>query len=497
MGNFIGIDNGTSSAKCMIIDNKGKVLATGHVSYKTSRPQPGFAEQDPEEWWEAAVESVKDALSAAAIDPASIEGIGFTGQMHGLVMLDNRHTPVAPAIIWSDTRSAPQVERIRERFGNKWLEISGGPLSTGFLLASLLWVKEERQMIYKRISTIMAPKDYLRFKCTGQLGTDPTDAAGTGAYRNVQGTWNEDLLRQLDLDVSLFPDIMPSGSVAGRLHQAAAEQLGLPAGIPVVAGCGDLQASALGLGIVRTDELLVNVGTGGQVFQLTDSYRYDPEGRFHAMPYVDGKSFHVMGAMLAAGLSLSWAADLFLANRDDRLGREASDIDDLFDNEAGYIACKEGLFFLPYLIGERTPHMNNRLRASFIGLSESHNRHHLFRAVMEGIAFSLLQCYRTIESFTETPTQIRAGGGPFRNRYFRQLIADMFGMDVSFADQPHSTVLGAALLACHGITGKGLHDFEEERLRSVIVTNPDMERQHIYQQAYSRFIKLQPIQLYK
>jgi xylulokinase len=492
INNYLGIDIGTSSAKCMLIDETGKVLAAAQSHYGVSRPAPGWAEQEPEMWWKAVVKSVNKALSVSGIDPSSICGIGFTGQMHGLVMLDDNNFLVSPSIIWSDTRSSKQVERIKSQFGSELLEVSGGPVSTGFLLSSLLWIKDERPDLYERTSSVLAPKDYLRFKCTGTLCTDPTDAAATGAFMVERSEWNSELLLLLGLNPSLFPQVKSSSEIVGQLQVKAAIELGLPSGIPVVTGCGDLQASALGLGIIRTDELLINVGTGGQVFQLTDCYRYDPEGRFHSMPYADGKSYHVMGAMLAAGLSISWFANLLNGWGESQKQRKP-ELDELF-GDGEYIACKERLYFLPYLIGERTPHMNNQLRASFLGLSDTHNRYHLFRAVLEGVAFSLYQCYQTISSLTEVPSRIRAGGGPFRNRYFRQLISDVFGMEVSFADQPHSTVFGAAMLACYGITSRSLDHLTADWLRSnAEVTYPDEDRSHVYKEAYPDFIQIQSI----
>jgi len=476
---YLGIDIGTSSTKSIVIDGIGRVLGFGRSVYDNLNPRIGWVEQNPDTWCRAVVDSVQEAVGQLK-GSRRIAGIGMTGQMHGLVMLDTELKPLAPAILWPDVRAADEVQDIKRQYGQKLFEMTGGPIATGFLLASLLWVKGNRPDIYSRIHAVLTPKDYIRLQLTGKVATDPSDACGTGAFLPAASQWAVDLIDGLGLDPKFFPEVMPSCSVAGMLLPYAADQLGLEDGIPVVTGCGDLHASAMGIGITHPRQLLVNVGTGGQVFQLLNHYAFDPYGRLHTMVHADGRSWHAMGAILAAGLSMSWIGSIIGAD-------PATGLSFLFASSSGIIACDEDLYFLPYLVGERTPHMNERLAASFWGLRAEHGKAHIFRAVLEGVAFALRDCFDALSTLTERPTVIRAGSGGLKDAYFRQTVANVFGMPVEYTDQPETSSFGAALMAQAGVTGKDLEVLINGSVKTMGVIEPDMNCHHVYEEGFQRY----------
>ncbi|NLJ24017.1 MAG: xylulokinase [Firmicutes bacterium] len=478
---YLGIDIGTSSTKVVAMDDEGIVHGLGRSSYHTASPQAGFAEQDPETWIQAVKESVRDVRSQLR-ESSRVRAIGMTGQMHGLVMLDARFQPLAPAILWPDTRSAQEVREIKERYGSKLFELTGGPTATGFLLSSLLWIKKHRQVIYDKIHVVLTPKDYVRLYLTGIPAMDPTDACGTGAFLPSVSCWAEELVNDLELDPKLFPKILPSACIAGSLLPQVAKELGLASDILIVTGCGDLQASAMGIGITSPEQLLVNVGTGGQVFQLLDHYAFDPQGRLHTMVHADGKSWHAMGAILAAGLSMSWIARI--------IGAEGDEMSSFFEASSGLIACEEDLFFLPYLVGERTPHMDEKLSASFWGLRAGHDKTHLFRAVLEGVAFALWDSFDVLSSLSQQPKVIRAGSGGLRDVHFRQLIADVFGLPLEYTNEVETSGLGAALLAQAGVSGADSGEMIDALVKPVGTIWPNMVRHRAYAEGFQRYRQL-------
>lgn len=478
---YLGIDIGTSSTKVVAMDDEGTVQGLGRSYYQTSSPHWGFVEQEPKTWVQAVKDSLGEVRSQLG-ESSHIRAIGMTGQMHGLVMLDAHFQPLAPAVLWPDTRSAIEVREIKKRYGSKLFELTGGSTATGFLLASLLWFKQNRPDIYSKIHIVLTPKDYLRFYLTGNLAMDPTDACGTGAFLPSVSRWAETLIEDLDLNPELFPEILPSSAIAGTLLPHVALELDLDSDTPVVMGCGDLQASAMGIGITCPQELLVNIGTGGQVFQLLDHYAADPLGRLHTMVHADGNSWHAMGAILAAGLSMNWMAGIIGAGKDE--------VSRLFEESADIVACKNDLFFLPYLVGERTPHMSDQLTASFWGLRAGHDKSDLFRAVIEGVAFALLDCFAVLSTITQKPKIIRAGSGGLRSEHFRQLIADVFGLPLEYTDEVESSGLGAALLAKAGVSGHDPGKIIETLVEPVGTIRPDMSRHKVYAQGFQRYRQL-------
>ncbi len=481
MAAFLGIDVGTSSTKCLLIE-AGQELARGRCAYSVSVPRQGFAQQSPMIWWDAVIRSAQECLKAVGDKAQVVQGIGITGQMHGLVMLDASGAPVADAILWPDQRSAVQVKQLAQVFGEQMTAVLGGPVASGFLLPSLVWIKENRPDLYCKIHRVVTPKDYVRYRLTGQIAVDPTDACGTGAFAPAGGGWVASYLSSLGIDPELFPEIKPSAQVSGELLPDAATALGLTAGIPVVTGCGDTPASALGMGIVSDDQLLVNVGTGGQVLQRLSRYRFDAAGRLHVMSYPDGTSWYAMGAMLAAGLSLTWLTDLLGVDSEEQWQR-------LWRDSADVCACEEELFFLPYLVGERTPYMQSSMRGSFVGLRSSHRREHLFRAVVEGVGFALYDCYQVLSEIAPMPTAIRSGGSTVKQDSFRHVLADVFGLPVYHTEQAETSAFGAAMLAASAITEESLAEVAQKWVRIMGVTYPGSSQQR-YREGFAQFREL-------
>ncbi len=469
---YLGLDLGTSSVKCVVVDEQGSFVALGQGRYSVQR-KGDWAEQDPAEWWRAVKESVQQALQGGL--GKSVKGIGVTGQMHGLVALDDDETPVRPAIIWADTRSEKQTQQISTEVENLFSRI-GGPVAVGFLLPSLLWVKQYEPHVYARIRRVSTPKDYIRMLLTSKLDIDPTDACGTGAFRAGECRWDVSLLRSLGIDEELFPPISQSLEISGYLQPGPAHELGLSPGIPVVTGCGDAQASAVGIGIAGPDQLLVNMGTGAQVFQLLTVYSPDPNGRYHTMLHADGRHWHTLGAILSGGLAFDWAAAV-LGQKPMRFFHEVS------QNPA----CASGLLFLPYLIGERTPYMDSSLSGAFLGLRVTHTARELARAVLEGIVFALYNAYTVTKEVAQPVHSIRAGGGPLRSNTLRQIVADVFGLPLEYSPEPNTSALGAAYLGIIGVTGRDLASIVDQDQRVTGVNEPNPESHQSYLECFQRF----------
>lgn len=472
---YLGLDLGTSSAKCIVVDEQGSLVSLGQALYSVKR-RGGWAEQEPGEWWQAACESVRQALQGES--SSSVRGLGVTGQMHGLVALNAKGSCLRPAIIWEDTRAEAQVSRLA-RHGAELYGRLGGPVSVGFLLPSLLWLKEHEPQVYGQIWQVCTPKDYLRFLLTQKMTMDPTDACGTGAFNVAAGRWDEDVLGFLGVDPGLFPPITPSLEVGGYLGQGPAQQLGLPSGIPIVTGCGDAQASAVGMGISKPHQLLVNMGTGAQVFQLLTEFKSDARGRFHTMLHADGRHWHTLGAILAGGLALEWAASAWNQSPAE-----------FFAQGTPEPACASGLFFLPYLIGERTPYMDANLTGAFLGLRIRHTAQDLAQAVMEGVGFALYHAYEVTREAAGAVEVIRAGGGPLRNPELRQLLADIFGLPLEYSPEPNSSALGAAFLAISALTGSSLEEVSGRFHRSLEAVEPNLARHGRFQEGFEQFKEL-------
>ncbi|MGH2534348.1 MAG: xylulokinase [Thermomicrobiales bacterium] len=445
---YLAIDLGTSAVKANVVDEQGRILGRGSAEHPMLQPRPGFAEQHPNDWWHATVLAVKQATAEAG-EP-HLRAIGLTGQMHGTVLLGN-DGPLAPAIIWTDTRSGNEVQEITARIGARHLiETTGSPIATGFQAATIRWLQRHEPAILRQTRQILLPKDYLRWKLTGNYATDPSDASGTLLFDVRARNWSEEMLATLDVDRSLLPPVLPSSAVTGELNAGAAKQLQLPSGIPVIAGGGDAPCAALGAGIVNPGALLLTISTGAQVFLPTTKPGVDPEGRIHTFcaalePGPNQPGWYQMGATMVAGLAMRWLRDVVFE----------------LPHKSGYeqmtAAASEvppgasGLVFLPYLTGERTPHMDPNARGVLLGLTASHRRGHLVRAVMEGVAFALLDAFDVVRQFGAMPAQAVLAGGGARSVLWQQIIADLFGLPVVPLESADQSAVGAAMLAATGM----------------------------------------------
>ncbi len=485
MDHVIGIDTSTTATKAVVIDRDGRVVAEGVQEYDYQIPQPGWSEQDPGLWWEATVAAVRSALSAAEIDGAAVAAIGLTGQMHGLVLLDDAREVLRPAILWNDQRTAEQCVDIRRRVGaQRLIDVTGNDALPGFTAPKLLWVRDHEPAVFERTAHVLLPKDYVRLRLTDELALDKADGAGTQLFDLAARDWSPEVLRVLELDADWFPATHEGPTITGEVSAAAAAATGLRPGTPVVAGGGDQAANAVGVGAVDPGTMALSLGTSGVVFTATDAPTTEAKGRVHAFCHAVPDRWHLMGVMLSAAGSLRWHRDA--------LAPEASF--EALSEEAGTVpAGSDNLFFLPYLTGERTPHPDPMARGAFIGLNVQHRRPHLTRAVMEGVAFGLRDSLDLmLAAGTPRPEQIRASGGGVRSTLWRQILADTLDAEIATVATAEGAAFGAGLLAS---VGAGWFVDTQEAVRTVVATTPvaepgpDRER---YADAHRRYKELYP-----
>jgi xylulokinase len=447
---LIGIDVGTGSTKTVLVDETGSVVATAvSQEYPLVSSRPGWAEQDPEHWWQAAIAGVRQVIGSSGVSPSSIRAVGLSGQMHGSVFLDRDNRVVRPAILWCDQRTADACAWITRTVGKKRLiELVSNPALTGFTAPKIIWVRTHEPRTYERISKVLLPKDYVRFRLTGEFATDVSDASGTLLLDVRRRRWSTDMLRLLAIPREWMPSCHESTAVTGAVTKIAAEVTGIPEGTPVVGGGGDQAAQAVGSGIVRRGLVSVTIGTSGVVFAHSDRPRTDPLGRLHTFCHAVPGKWHLMGVMLSAGGALRWLRDL-CCDEEKRQAQQASvDPYELMTARASEIpAGAEGVSFLPYLSGERTPHADPHARGAFIGLSLRHTRAHLIRAVMEGVGFGLRDSLEIMRDLGIPMESIRLSGGGARSAVWRRMLCDMFNAPVCAMTVAEGASHGAALLA--------------------------------------------------
>ncbi|HEV8339474.1 MAG TPA: xylulokinase [bacterium] len=491
MSVLLGLDIGTTGAKAVLIDPGGEVLAAATSGYPLLTPRPGWTEQEPARWWEAAVSSIRDALDRAEVRGADVAGVGLTGQMHGLVPLDARGEVLRPAILWNDQRTAEECAWITERVGAaRVLALTGNPVLTGFTAPKLIWMRRHEPDHYARIRSILLPKDYARFRLTGELATDVADASGTSLFDVRRRAWSAEMLEGLDVPAAWLPDVVESPQRTGGVTQEAAEVTGLRAGTPVVGGAGDQAASAVGAGIVEAGLLSVTIGTSGVVFAPLAAAEVDPRGRLHTFCHAVPGGWHVMGVILSAGGSLRWLRDTVGAAE----WRRGGDPYDAMSTEAAATPLgAEGLLFLPYLAGERTPHADPSARGAFVGLTLRHGRGHLVRAVMEGVAMGLRDALEIMRTRGIPVGQVRISGGGARSPLWRQIVADLFAAEVVTVTATEGAAYGAALLA--GV-GAGVFPTVQAACAATVRvasgTRPDPERAALYDRLYRTYRDLYP-----
>jgi xylulokinase len=440
---WLGIDIGTGGSRALLVDRNGAVVAAHTVAHEDIHMEhPLWAEQRPENWWDAAAEAIRGVLAIAGVTGAAVRGIGLSGQMHGLVILDADSQVIRPSLIWCDQRSQAQVEGVNAQVGKaKVLECIANPVLTGFTLPKLLWVRDNEPAHYERVRKVLLPKDYVRFRLTGEFATEVSDASGTALFDVVNRRWSFELADALGIDRSVLPACYESSEISGTISREAAALTGLQEGTPVVGGGGDQAASAVGNGIVSPGIVSCTLGTSGVVFAHMEEVAYDPQGRVHTFCHAVKGKWHVMGVTQGAGLSLQWFRNQLAPG---------ADYNALMAEAATAPAGSEGLFWLPYLMGERTPHLDPLARGGWIGLTAKHRRADLIRALIEGISYSQRDCLDIVESLGVPVESVRASGGGAKSPFWRQILADVFARPVVTLASQEGSALGAALLAMVG-----------------------------------------------
>jgi xylulokinase len=454
----LGIDVGTGGTRAVIVSENGRIVASATEEHTPfASPQIGWAEQNPQDWWRACGIAVRKALAGGGLRGDQIACVGFSGQMHGAVMLDRSGQVVRPALIWCDVRTEKQCQELTEKIGAaRFIRLVSNPALPNFTLTKLLWVRENEPQNWKRVRSVMLPKDYVRFRLTGNRATDVSDASGTLLLDVAHRRWSREVMQAAEIEESLLPQLFESPEVSGKVSAIGAEATGLYAGTPVVAGAGDQAAGAVGMGIVTPGAVSATIGTSGVVFAATDRPALDSKGRLHTFCHAIPGRWHVMGVTQAAGLSLRWFRDTFgvctAKNDASSSGDGLSDaLGDEYDRLTAEAAAappgSDGLLWAPYLMGERTPHLDPNARAALIGLTASHKRGHVVRAILEGVAFSLKDSFTLLAEMDVPVNRIRLGGGGARSTLWRQIQADVYGHDVEIVEAEEGAAYGAAILA--------------------------------------------------
>lgn len=495
MAYLLGIDIGTSGTKTVLFDLAGNTIASATVEYPMSQPRIGWAEQDPEDWWKASYTSVAQVVKESGVNPHDIKGLGLSGQMHGMVLLDKNREILRPAIIWCDQRTTQECEQITELIGAKRLiEITANPALTAFTASKVMWVKNNQPEIFEKIYKILLPKDYVRFRLTGEFATEVSDASGMQFLDVPNRKWSREVLDKLGVAYEWLPDVYESYEISGRLTKEAAALTGLPEGLPVAGGGGDQAAGAVGNGIVRSGVFSCTIGTSGVVFAHLDQISIDPGGRTQTFCHAVPGCWHVMGVTQCAGYSYRWIRDEMCAVEMVMAKRLGVDPYTLMGRQAEQVpvGC-DGLIYLPYLMGERAPHLDSDARGVFFGISSSHDRRHMIRAVMEGVAYSLLDCVNIIRDMGVTATEVRASGGGGRSELWRQMLADTFETDICTTNSVEGPALGVALLAGVGVGEyASVPEACDAAITQVSIQKPVPENTAIYRKYYRIYRQLYP-----
>ncbi len=453
MSVFLGIDIGTSGTKTLAMDEQGNILAESMATYPCHAPKPLWSEQDPEDWWKATIKTVRGVVEKAKLKPADVKAIGLSGQMHGSVFLDKDNRVIRRAILWNDQRTAAECGEIEDAAGGrkKLIRLVANPAMTGFTAPKILWLRNHEPTHFEKTRKILLPKDEIRRRLTGEFATEVSDASGMLLIDMKKRNWSKKLLGLLDLDIDLLAPCYESEDVTGRLTPEVAETLGLSTDCVVVGGAGDCAAGAVGNGIVRKGILSTSLGTSGVMFVHSDEVKIDPEGRVHTFCHAVRDKWHMMGVTLSAGGSLQWFRNQLCQAEIERARRKKIEVYDILAEEAQTAPVgSEGLFFLPFLSGERTPHADPLARGCFVGLTLAHSRAHMLRAVMEGVTYSLRESLEIFKKMEIPIREIRASGGGSRSPFWRQIQADTFGQQVCTINSEEGPAYGVALLAAVG-----------------------------------------------
>ena len=492
---LLGIDIGTSGTKTVLFDTTGTAIASSTVEYPLYQPQNGWAEQDPADWWHASASTIRNVLNASGINPYDVAGIGLSGQMHGLVMLDDDGEVLRRSIIWCDGRTTEECKEIKEKVGSERLiELSANPALPGFTASKILWVRKLEPDIYAGCSQILLPKDYVRYRMTGEFATEVSDASGMNLMDIPKRCWSDEILDKLDIDKALLPCIYESCEITGSITAEFAAQSGLPAGIPVVGGAGDNAAAAVGTGVVKEGKAFTTLGTSGVIFAHTDRVLIDPQGRVHTFCAAVPNAWTVMSCTLSAGGSLQWFRNRFCQAEIETAGEMGIDPYLLMDMQAekSPIGANQ-LLFLPYLMGERSPLLDSNARGVFFGLSAIHQKRDMLRAVMEGVTFSQRACLDVLRSMGIGFDTMLACGGGGSSQFWRQMLADVYNCPVSTVVSREGGALGAAILAGVGV---GIYESVQAACNTMIKMNepqmPNIAAGEEYKKYYQIYQSLYP-----
>lgn len=469
----IGIDLGTSATKTVLFDAEGKILASASREYPLLQPHNGWAEQNPQDWYDAAIETLKKVVSESGVAASDIVSVGISGQMHGLVMLDEDCNVLRPSIIWCDQRTGKECDELTEKLGRETLiKITANPALTGFTASKILWVKNNEPEIFKKCRHILLPKDYLRFKLTGEFATEVSDASGMQLLDVPNRKWSNVMIEACGIKEEYLAKVYESPEITGYINDDTASLTGLTTSTAVVGGAGDNAAAAVGMGVVEEGKAFTTIGTSGVVFAHTDNPVIDPEGRVHTFCCAVPGAWHVMGVTQGAGLSMQWFKNNFCHEETSLAAESGKDVYYITDTMAAEIpvGC-EKLLYLPYLMGERTPHLDPDCRGVFFGISAMHTKAHFIRAVLEGVTYSLYDCLLVLKEMNISPETMLLCGGGAKSKLWKNMICNTFALPVATSKSAEAPALGVAVLAA---VGAGIYSSVPEACRVMTAVNPDL-----------------------
>ena len=492
---LLGLDIGTSGTKTALFDENGNTIKTATYGYELFQPKVGWAEQNPEDWWKACVEGIKDVIKNSGVSCNDINGIGLSGHMHGLVLVDENNQVIRNSIIWCDQRTEKECEYITEKIGRERLiSITGNPAMTGFTLSKLLWVRNNEPENYKKIKKILLPKDYIRFRLTNVFATEVSDASGMQMLDINSRDWSTELLNELEIDKNILAPVYESVVVSGHVTKETAEITGLAEGTAVVGGAGDQAAGAIGNGIVSEGIISTVIGSSGVVFASTDTPRFDKGGRVHTLCHAVPGKWHVMGVTQGAGLSFKWFKETFCQKEIEDCKENKLNIYDVLTAKAAQSKPgANGVIYLPYLMGERTPHLDPNVKGGFLGVSLINNHDDFIRSILEGVSFSLKNCLDIIEDMNVNIHDIRVSGGGAESEVWRQILSDIFGYSLTTVKASEGPALGVAILAA---VGTGIYPSVEDACNKIIKgqdkVTPNKDTHEEYMKVYKVYNSLYP-----
>lgn len=495
MNYFIGIDIGTTGAKALLMDVNGVVVTTATSEYPMSTPHPLWAEQNPDDWWNATCTTIQNVLRESKVNANNVKGVGLTGQMHGLVTLDKNGKVLYPCIMWNDQRTGNECKEITERIGfQNLLSITGNQVLPGFTVPKILWLRKNKSDVFSRINKILIPKDYIRYKLTNEFFTDVSDASGTSLLNVKERSWSKEILDKLEIPADWLPEVVESITQTGSITKQASALTGLTEGTPVFAGGGDQAAGGIGAGAVREGIVSIILGTSGVVFTHSDNYRIEPEGKLHAFCHSVPGKWHLMGVTLSAAGSFRWYRDTFAQLEKSEAEKMGKDVYEILTLQAETVqAGSEGLFFLPYLTGERTPHPDPNAKGAFIGLNIRHTKAHFARSVLEGVAFSLRDCFELISNLGIKAENLIVSGGGAKSRLWRSIISDIFNAEINTLSCTEGAPYGAAILATVGSGNYNtVHEACDRMLKIESSITPEQQRVANYEEYYRIYRELYP-----